>query len=188
MLRCDHEEADTRIIVYVRDSLQRSDNHVKIRTVHTDVIVILIGRFYSFCELNPRADIWVALGIGKQFRYYHINVRCEELGGDKSMSLHSFHALTGCDSTSFFFFSFFVVVKARNLHGLLGYRIPMQTEVFLHFVTHPYELIDCTSPHFSVLERFTLDIVSQRKHTLTVNEAHKVLAKQKLVAFETQVI
>ena len=47
MPRCDHEEADTWIIVHVRDSLQR------IRTDDTDVIVILIGKFYSFCELNP---------------------------------------------------------------------------------------------------------------------------------------
>ena len=32
-----------------------SDNHVMIRTVDTDVIVFLIGQFYSFCELNPKS-------------------------------------------------------------------------------------------------------------------------------------
>ena len=38
MPRCDHEEADTRIIVHVRDSLQRGDNHVMVHTtVDTDV-------------------------------------------------------------------------------------------------------------------------------------------------------
>ena len=103
MPRCDHEEADTRIIVHVWDSLQRGITHVMIPIVDTGVIVFLIGQFHSFCELNPRADIWVALGIGKQFRYYHFNVICEELGRDKSMSLPSFHAFTGCDSTSSFF-------------------------------------------------------------------------------------
>ena len=85
MLRCNHEEADTRIIVHVRDSLQKSDNHDMIRTVDNDVIVILIGQFYSFCELNPRADICVAFGIGKQFRYYHIVWSWEEI-----ISLYSF--------------------------------------------------------------------------------------------------
>ena len=105
--------------------------------VDTDVIVI--GQFYSFCELNPRADIWVALGIGKQFCYFHINVRCEELGRHKSMSLPSFHAITGCDSTSSF-----LLVKSRNLHGLLGYCIQMHI--------HPYEPIDCTSLSWRALQ------------------------------------
>ena len=86
MPSCDHEEANTRIIVHVKDLLQKGDNHVMIRIVDTDAIVFLIRQFYSFCELNQRADIWVAFGIGKQFCYYHINVRCEELGRDKSVS------------------------------------------------------------------------------------------------------
>ena len=92
-----------------------------IRTVDTDVIIILMRQFYSFCELNPSADIWVAFGIGKQFRYYHINVICEEPRRYKSISLPSFHVFTGCDSTSSFF-----LVKARYLHGQLGYHIQMQ--------------------------------------------------------------
>ena len=103
MPRCDHEEVDTRIIVHVRDSLQRGDNHVMVRTVDTDVVVILIRLFHGLCEQNPSADIWVAFGTGKQFRYYHINTICEELGRDKSMSLPGFHAFSGCDTTFSFF-------------------------------------------------------------------------------------
>ena len=47
MPRCDHEEADTRMIVHVRDSLDRGNNQIMIRTVDTDVLIILIGQFIS---------------------------------------------------------------------------------------------------------------------------------------------
>ena len=47
MSQCDHEEADTRIIVHVKDSLERGDRCVMVRTVDTDVVVILIGQFYD---------------------------------------------------------------------------------------------------------------------------------------------
>ncbi len=58
MPQCDREEADTRIIVHVKDSLERGSNSV------------LIGHFYDLCEQNPSADVWVGFGTGKQFRYY----------------------------------------------------------------------------------------------------------------------
>jgi len=79
MPRCDHEEADTQIVVHVRDSLERGDNHIMIRTVDSDVTIIPIGQFHSLPEQNPNADIWVGYGTGKQLRYYHINTICELL-------------------------------------------------------------------------------------------------------------
>ena len=63
MPRCNHEEADTRNIVHVRDSLERRDNHIMICTVDTDVMIIVIGQFHSLCEQNPNANIWVGLKI-----------------------------------------------------------------------------------------------------------------------------
>ena len=111
-----------------------------------DTDVILIGQFYSFCELNPRADIWVAFGIGKQFCYCHINVRCEELGRYKSMSFPSFHAFTGCDSTSSFF------GKSKKSAWATWVSYPDATEAFLHFATHPHEPIDCTSLSWRALQ------------------------------------
>lgn len=100
MPQCDHEEADTRIIVHVKDSLERGSNSVMVRTVDTDVVALLIGHFYDLCEHNPSADVWVGFGTGKQFRYYHINTVCKHLGRDKCKALPSFHAFTGCDTTS----------------------------------------------------------------------------------------
>ena len=94
---CNHEEADSRMVLHVIDSLQRGFNTVAIRTVDTDVIVILIGEFHAIHEAYPNASIWIAFGTGKNFCYYHINTMYANLGKDKSRCLPVFHAFTGCD-------------------------------------------------------------------------------------------
>jgi hypothetical protein len=45
MESCNHEEADTRIFVHGKDALQRGAKNVLIRTVDTDVVVIVISQF-----------------------------------------------------------------------------------------------------------------------------------------------
>ena len=52
---CDHEEADTRIVVHLVDALKKGQKTCLVRTVDTDVIVILIGKFYHLLTLNPNA-------------------------------------------------------------------------------------------------------------------------------------
>ncbi|KXJ25043.1 hypothetical protein AC249_AIPGENE29235 [Exaiptasia diaphana] len=47
MPNCNHEEADTRLLAHVADALQRGSKEVSVRTVDTDVVVILIGHFYN---------------------------------------------------------------------------------------------------------------------------------------------
>ena len=44
--RCDHEEADTRLLVHLQDALREGHKNCMIRTVDTDVLVILIGKFH----------------------------------------------------------------------------------------------------------------------------------------------
>ena len=103
MANCNHEEADTRIVIHVYDALERGAKKVMVRTVDTDVVVILIGQFYNIVGQYSEAEIWVAFGTGKQFRYYSINHVCANLGIDRSLCLPPFHAFTGCDTTSSFF-------------------------------------------------------------------------------------
>ena len=52
--------------------------------------------------LQPLTDIYVAFGMGKRFRFYHINHICKSLGEPKSRGLLMFHAYSGCDTTSAF--------------------------------------------------------------------------------------
>ena len=100
---CDHEEADYRICVHVNDALHKGAREVLVRTVDTDVIVILVGAFFRLNTMYPAANIWMGFGTGKHFQYYNINSICHQLGESKSTALPFYHAFTGCDTTSQFF-------------------------------------------------------------------------------------
>lgn len=80
MPSCNHEEADTRIVVHVVHALEHGATNIQVRTVDTDVIVILVGRYHELITSTPTADIWVAFGMGKNFCFYSINNICESLG------------------------------------------------------------------------------------------------------------
>ena len=114
MLDCNHEEADSRILVHVQDAFAHGAKSVEVRTVDTDVVVILIGKYHCLQIVQPKADIWVAFGMGKKFRYYSINRICSSLGQQKSQAMPMYHAFTGCDTTS----SFRERGKKINLAGL----------------------------------------------------------------------
>ena len=96
------------------DSLQERATKILIRTVDTDVVVVLIGQYHNIIDQYPNAELWVAFGTGKNFCYYSINTISETLGRLKSRCLPPFHAFTGCDTTSSFF------GKPRSRGGTLG--------------------------------------------------------------------
>ena len=64
MMSSDHEEADTRLLVHMIDSLSAGCGTYLVRTVDTDV-VILVGKFHYLLRLNVSAKIWVTFGTGK---------------------------------------------------------------------------------------------------------------------------
>ena len=102
MGKCNHEEADTRIIVHVRHALEGGAESVLVRTVDTDVVIILVDKFHDLVSYNPRGKIFVAFGVGRYYSVLDINWICSTLGESKSRSLPVFHAFTGCDTTCFF--------------------------------------------------------------------------------------
>ena len=68
---CDHEEADTSQIVHMQDTVKNGSRTCLVRTVDTDVIVILVDKFYFFKTLYAVIDIWVvAFSVRKK---YHFN-------------------------------------------------------------------------------------------------------------------
>ena len=102
MPNCNHEEADTRMVIHILHALEQGLKKIQVRTVDIDVIVILIGALFELTITQPFADIWIAFGIGKDLRFYSINGICATLGEPRSRALPVFHALTGCDTTSAF--------------------------------------------------------------------------------------
>ena len=58
MQACNHEEADTRMLVHLQDALDNGATTCLVRKVDTDVVVIFVG---SLLERHPAANIWLAL-------------------------------------------------------------------------------------------------------------------------------
>lgn len=82
MPRCDHEEADTKIVIHLKDALDKGCSTCLVRTVDTDVVVISIGKYHSLTSQHQTAAIWVAFGTGKNFMYLDVNAICQILGKD----------------------------------------------------------------------------------------------------------
>ena len=54
MRSCNHEAKDTQILVHVKDALAKGGRSVLVRTVDTDVLVILITQFHTLSLTWPR--------------------------------------------------------------------------------------------------------------------------------------
>ena len=104
MGQCNHEEADTRLVVHVLHALQYS-SCVLVHTGDTDVVVILLANFQHMINVNSAANIWISLQARKKSAWFHLTTsptNLEQLFLCKAIGL--FHAFTGCDSTSSFKF------------------------------------------------------------------------------------
>lgn len=124
---CTHEEADTRMCIHVHDALQKGAHDILVRTVDT---VILVGQSMLYIPIS----IWVGFGTGKHFRYYSINVICQQVGEQKSRALPYFRAFTGCDTTSQFF------GRGKKSAWECWKSYPEATEAFQFAADHPFEL------------------------------------------------
>ena len=62
---CNHKEADTRIMVHLRHALEHGAETLLVRTVDTDVVVILVGLFFDLVTIQPSCDFWIAFSLGK---------------------------------------------------------------------------------------------------------------------------
>ena len=94
-LRATHEEADTRLVLH---ALNCPFEVVVVASKDTDVLVMLLARFPNMqCE-----HLWMRIGTAKQHKYIPIRETFNNLPRGAAGSLSAFHALTGCDTTSFF--------------------------------------------------------------------------------------
>ena len=169
MAQCDHEEADTRLLILLQDALLNGCTSCLVRTVDTDIMVILIGKFHHLITLCRDVNIWVAFGTGRHFTYHHINAISEVLGREKSLALPVFHSFTGCDTTS----AFFGRGKKSAWEACLCYQ--NVTDAFTHMALNPYTVAAVGAQHFQLL-KILYNKASDLEH---VNEARKELFCQK---------
>ncbi len=94
MLRATHEEADTRLILHVVHSQLDT---VVVAARDTDVLLLLVAHF-------PRSQckrLVMMSGTSKKRRYISIGQVFSNLSPQAAATLLPFHALTGCDTTSY---------------------------------------------------------------------------------------
>ena len=60
---CDHEEADARIVIHVLHALREEARIVLVKTVDSDVVVILITHLFE--RLSQECEVYVSFGSGK---------------------------------------------------------------------------------------------------------------------------
>jgi hypothetical protein len=95
VLRSTHEEADTKLVLHAINSHFKS---VVVSSRDTDVLLLLLHHFPLVrCE-----QLWIMTGTTNKWRYIPLADVFNNLPIGSSMALLPFHALTGCDTTSYF--------------------------------------------------------------------------------------
>ena len=87
-LCCDHEEADTRMLLHA--SHASGFENVVIKSPDTDVFVLLVHFSLHIC-----ASLFFVTGVKENVRIIHINTIAQSLGENKCKALIGFHAFTG---------------------------------------------------------------------------------------------
>ena len=93
---CEHEEADTRLLLHASDVANQGMVRVMIRTVDRHVVVLSIA-LYRQLKLD---ELWIGFGTCKSFRCIPAHDIAKQIGSSKAEALRVFHAITGCDQTS----------------------------------------------------------------------------------------
>ncbi|KAG0721701.1 hypothetical protein GWK47_045906 [Chionoecetes opilio] len=170
---CDHEEADTRIVVHLQDALESGCTTCLVRTVDTDVLVILIGKYHFLASKYPSADIWVAFSSGKNFLSY-TSMPSVVLWAKRSPQRYQ------CSTASQGVIRLLLSLERgkKSVWEAWGAYTEV-TDAFNFIVEHPHAQITVDCQEFQMLERFTVVIYDKTSPLVSVNEARKELFCQK---------
>jgi len=157
-------EADGRLILHASDA-SSGYKKIMIRTVDTDVVILAVAFFH---QLNIE-ELWVAFGTRDTLHYIPIHTIVAQLGRDKSMALLMFHAVTGCDTVSFF------SGRGKKTAWDIWNMMPNLTGVFLELTNQPSCI---SSAHIAVIERFIVLMYSKTSEDTSVNDARLSLLCQ----------
>ena len=152
---CTHEEADTRMLLHLEDAVWQGYDK---RTVDTDVVVLAV----TSAQCLDISELWVAFGVGKNFKFLASHEIARVLGPDRCVALPMFHAFTGCETVSSF--------GGRRKRTAV-------TPAFcaLAATPSPQSLEEWLEP----LERFVVLLYDRTSSQECVNEARKQLFTQK---------
>jgi hypothetical protein len=70
---CQHEEADTRMMLHLHCAAEQGHTKANPRTVDTDVVILAIYHFHELCL----TELWIEFGSGKTFKEIPIHHICQ---------------------------------------------------------------------------------------------------------------
>ena len=132
-LTCNHEVADTRIILHACDAVANAFSRLFVVCRDTDVLLLLV----HFLGRNQEVETWMIAGTAKKRKCYPVHSIAERLSSSVIDDILGFHALTGCDTTSSFAGfgkrkCWKVYEENPNLlHSLSGYESTSNVEEFV---------------------------------------------------------
>ena len=98
MLRGNHDEADTRLILHLCEAVDELYERVLVIGRDTDALLLLV----HFMPTKP-VEVWMISATAKSRKCYPVHEASQRLTTQSvKTNLLSFHALTGCDTTSAF--------------------------------------------------------------------------------------
>jgi hypothetical protein len=96
-LTCNHEEADTRLLLHAKHASLESDAPILLRSPDTDVLVLAV----SWC-CKEKLSLYFRIQKNKAWSYISVASIVDNLGQSVCDGLLGMHAFSGCDSTSRF--------------------------------------------------------------------------------------
>jgi len=108
----------------------------------------------------------MAFGMGKNYRFFHVNTICASLGESQSKALPVFHAFSGLDTNSAF--------NGKGKKSVWqAWQINDVTETFVSLASNPFQLLNLYDEHFEKLERLTVILYEKTSPLSYANEARR---------------
>jgi len=158
---CNHEGADSRMLLHASHAAQHGHHAIPIRTVDTDVVVLAVSLAQ---ELQPEDKLWLAFGTGERFRYLAAHEIAAGLGREKAHALPMFHALTGCDTVSSF------ATRGKKTAWAVWTVLPELTEALLLLSSAPHDIPDDA---MRIIERFVILLYDRTSKYTDIDKARR---------------
>lgn len=166
---CNHEEADTRIIVHIHDAIHCGYYKFLVVTVDSDVVCITVGYIGQRHELED-LEIWIAFGTGNNFRYIPTHEIAKSIGRYRARYLPLLQAFLGVDTTS----SMYGIGRKTAL--ATEKRFPEIQNVLYELAENPYSLND---NKLATIERYVILMYDSLSKLTDINDLREYLFTKK---------
>ena len=163
---CNHEEADTRLMVHIKDAMNKGHRQILVRTNDTDVLVLAVAIVQELGD----SELWILFGKGANLRYIACHEIAQSIGPQKARALPLFHAFSGCDCVSAF------LNIGKTTHWRVWSECDEVMEAFLELLNAPEEIEEET---FTLIERYTILLYARRSELTSINALRKYLFTEK---------